>query len=151
MSCVSDVSSSFSSVSASGRQLTVSTHSFSSGCSHFVDVDFSLITTAMRQSRNCQRLIWPVVLMRQLIRSIDWLSFWRREGFHWDKDMGATRHSFQQSVHHPASFCSVPRLTKLFPEVFQYGLHRTLGAVVIQGEIKLYLSHWLQRLDGDRT
>lgn len=41
-----------------------STHCFSNECSHFLDVDFSLITQTMRHSVNCQGLIWPVGLMR---------------------------------------------------------------------------------------
>ena len=71
-------------------------------------------------------------------KGIDWLSFWRREGFHWDEDIGATRHSFQQSANRPPSFLSSPHLAKLVPEVFQYGLHCMVRTVVIQGEIKLF-------------
>lgn len=33
---------------------------------------------------------------------------------------------------------SFPHLTKLFPEIFQYGLHCTLRGVVIQGELNLF-------------
>lgn len=60
-------------------------------------------------------------------KGIDWLCFVKREGFHWDKDMGwwkgGTRHSFQQSVQRPLFSLSFPHLAKLFPEIFQYGLH----------------------------
>lgn len=82
-------------------------------------------------------------------KGIDWLCFVKREGFHWDKDTGWWRGgtggaAFISAISPPSSFffffypLSFPHLTKLFPEIFQYGLHCTLHGVVIQGELNLF-------------
>lgn len=111
---------------------------FPSGYSCFLDVDFYLITQTMRHSVKFQGLIWPVGLMRQLIRALIGSPSEGGKDFSGIKIWGATRLSFQQSVHHPSFFLSFPRLAKLFPEVFQYGLHCMMHTVVIQGEINLF-------------
>lgn len=127
-----------SSVSVAGI-VDFSVHCFSSGCSpSFFFCWFLLDYTnyaSLSEFPEANLASWPD---ETVDKGIDWLSFWRREGFHRDKDIGATRHSFQQSAHHPPSFISFLHLAKLFPEVFQYGLHCTVHAVVIQGEIKLF-------------
>lgn len=123
--------------------LTVLLTVFSIGYSCFLDVDFALITQTMRHSVNCQRLIWPVGLMGQLIRALIGSLSERGKDFIGIKIWG------QRSIHFSnqplSSLLSFPHLAKLFPEVFQYGLHWIVRAVVIQGEIKLFKFYWLRQ------
>lgn len=62
-------------------------------------------------------------------KGIDWLCFVKREGFHWDKDMGwwrgstGGRHSFQQSVHRrPFFFFFLPPFISPFDQTLPRNL-----------------------------
>lgn len=74
-------------------QLTVLVNVFPKGCPRFLDVDFSLITQIVRHSVKCQRLICPVILMRQLIRTLI------SSPSEWGKDFIGAKTQGQHGIH----------------------------------------------------